>query len=136
MRTIVLDTNCLLAVLPSVSPYHNVWNEILNGNICLCLSTDIISEYDEILTLKTTPQVADAVITAILSLKNTKRVNPPFSYHLIESDYDDNKFVDCAICGNAELIVTNDSHFGILKRIPFPKVITMTIQDFSRIIAN
>ena len=23
MRTIVLDTNCLLAILPSVSPYHN-----------------------------------------------------------------------------------------------------------------
>ena len=28
MRTIVLDTNCLLAILPSVSPYHNVWTGI------------------------------------------------------------------------------------------------------------
>ncbi len=32
MRTIVLDTNCLLAILPSVSPYHNVWTGILKGD--------------------------------------------------------------------------------------------------------
>lgn len=31
MRTIVLDTNCLLIALPSKSPYHKVWADILDG---------------------------------------------------------------------------------------------------------
>jgi len=52
-------------------------------------------------------------------------------FHLIEADPDDNKFVDCAICGNAELIVTNDVHFNILKNIDFPIVDVKSIQEFT-----
>ena len=51
-------------------------------------------------------------------------------FHLIEADPDDNKFVDCAICGNAELIVTNDAHFNVLKSIGFPIVEVKSIQEF------
>ena len=47
---------------------------------------------------------------------------------------DDNKFVDCAICGNAELLVTNDAHFDILKTIGFPKVEIIKLQEFVNII--
>ena len=43
----------------------------------------------------------------------------------------DNKFVDCAIASNAELIVTNDAHFDILKTIEFPKLEISTLQKFS-----
>ena len=42
-------------------------------------------------------------------------------YHKI-FDEDDNKFVDCAICGNSDLIITSDHHFNVLKDIDFPKV--------------
>lgn len=51
-------------------------------------------------------------------------------FHLIEADPDDNRFVDCAICGNAELIVTNDAHFNVLKNIDFPIVDVKSIQEF------
>ena len=40
MRRIVIDTNCLLAVLPSKSPYHNVWTDFLEGRIELCVSNE------------------------------------------------------------------------------------------------
>ena len=132
MRTIVLDTNCLLAILPSVSPYHNVWTGILKGDICLCVSTDILSEYEEILSVKTLPEIAASVIDTLLKLPSLRRVSPTFFYNLIKEDPDDNKFVDCAICGNAELIVTNDSHFDILKTIDFPKIEISRLQDFAR----
>lgn len=130
MKSIVLDTNCLLAILPSISPYHQVWIDILNGNISLCVSSAILSEYEEILSSKTTPEIAIRVIESIVNAPQTMKVNPTFFYNLITEDPDDNKFVDCAICGGAELIVTNDSHFDILKTIDFPKVKISKLHDF------
>lgn len=133
MRTIVLDTNCLLAALPSISPYHKVWTDIINGATSICVSNDILEEYEEILSRKTTPEIAEAVIAAILEAPKTRKVEPTFFYNLIVADPDDNKFVDCAICGNAELIVTNDAHFDVLKTIDFPKVEVVRIQEFVRL---
>ena len=45
-----------------------------------------------------------------------------FAWFLIEADPDDNKFVDCAIAGQADYIVTHDKHFRILDEIQFPRV--------------
>ena len=53
MRRIVLDTNCLLQALPSCSPYHKVWTEILAGHVCLCVNTEILNEYEEIIAQST-----------------------------------------------------------------------------------
>lgn len=133
MRTIVLDTNCLLAVLPSMSPYHRVWTDILSGEVCLCVSNEVVEEYEEILGNKTNPQVAKAVVNAILAVPQLKKVEPAFFYHLITADPDDNKFVDCAICGNAELLVTNDAHFDVLKDIKFPKVEIIKLQEYMKL---
>lgn len=47
MRYIVLDTNCLLQSLPSRSPYHKIWTDIMAGEISLCVNTDIPDEYEE-----------------------------------------------------------------------------------------
>ena len=53
-----------------------------------------------------------------------------FRFGLIDSDPDDNKFVDCSIVANAEYIVTNDAHFDVLRDIPFPQVIVITAESF------
>lgn len=76
------------------------------------------------------PLVSEYIITAILNRKNVKRLSPSYAFHLIEADKDDNKFVDCAIIGNAKYIVTHDHHFNILKQIAFPKVDVITLKEF------
>ena len=48
MRRIVLDTNCLLQSLPSESPYHRIWESVLEGQISLCVNNEILDEYEEI----------------------------------------------------------------------------------------
>ena len=53
---------------------------------------------------------------------------------MIEADADDNKFVDCAIAANAKYVVTDDNHFDILKRIDFPKVDIISIDDIIHLI--
>jgi predicted nucleic acid-binding protein len=53
-----------------------------------------------------------------------------YKWNLIEADPDDNKYVDSAIAGQAEYLVTEDKHFAALKQISFPQVNTMSIDDF------
>lgn len=130
MRRIVIDTNCLLAILPSKSPYHQVWTDFIKGKLEVCVSNEILMEYEEILSQKTSPNFADAIIKALLNRKNLIRVSPTWRFHLISQDVDDNKFVDCAIAGQAEILVSNDNHFQVLKQIDFPKVTIFKIQEF------
>ncbi|MCW3115043.1 MAG: hypothetical protein JWR18_3439 [Segetibacter sp.] len=40
--------------------------------------------------------------------KNVALVTPFFHWHLIYHDPDHDKFVDCAIAGNADYLITND----------------------------
>ena len=130
MRLIVLDTNCLLQSLPSRSPYHKIWTEILCGNISLCVNTEILNEYEEIISIKTTPSIARSVVETIARLSTTKFQESYIHFGLIEHDVDDNKFVDCAVAADAEYIVTNDKHFDVLKTIPWPRLTIIRIKEF------
>ena len=130
MRYIVLDTNCLLQTLPSKSPYHKIWTEVLEGRISLCVNTDILEEYEEILAQKTTPDIARNVVDAIVNLTTTTMQNTYVHFEMLSADMDDNKFVDCAIASDAEYIVTNDKHFNPLREIPWPKVEIIKIAEF------
>ena len=130
MRHIVLDTNCLLQSLPSKSPYHQIWNDILHGKISLCVNTEILNEYEEILAQKTNSDVATNVVEAIARLHTTVYQEIYVHFGLIVEDEDDNKFVDCAVASSAELIVTNDKHFNVLKQLPWPKISIVNIKEF------
>jgi len=134
MKRVVIDTNCLLAILPSKSPYHQVWADFLDGKIEFCVSTDILMEYEEILTVKTSSYFANAIIKALLNRKNLIRISPMWRFNLIQEDPDDNKFVDCAICGQAEILVSNDHHFAVLKTIDFPAVNLLKLQEFINVL--
>lgn len=130
MRRIVIDTNCLVAILPSKSPYHKVWTDFLEQRLEICVSNEILMEYEEIISEKTSPAFAEAIIKTLINKPNFIRVYPTWRFGYIVTDPDDNKFVDCAICGRAELLVSNDKHFNVLKDIGFPYVKVLTIQDF------
>ena len=38
--------------------------------------------------------------------------------------------MDCAVAADAEYIVTNDSHFNVLKHIDWPKITVIAIKEF------
>ena len=129
-RRIVLDTNCLLQAISRRSRFYPIWRDFVQGRYELCVTTEILDEYEEILSRYTSPVVGQMVVEAILRANNVVRVDAQFRFGLIESDPDDNKFVDCAIVANAEYIVSNDSHFDILKDIPFPCVLVLSAEAF------
>lgn len=136
MRYIVLDTKCLLQSLPSKSPYHKIWTDVIDGSISLCVNTDILEEYEEKLAEYSSAEVAHNVVEAIATLPTTTMQNTYVHFELLPGDADDNKFVDCAIASSAELIVTNDKDFNPLRDIPWPKVEIMRIEKFVEIISQ
>ena len=102
----------------------------MSGKISLCINTEILNEYEEILAEKTTKDIARNVVEAIARLSTTTYQDVYIHFDLIKEDVDDNKFVDCAVAADAEYIVTNDAHFNILKEIPWPKVAIIKIKEF------
>jgi len=102
----------------------------LYGKVEWCVSNEILEEYEEKLAEKSSPLLAESVLNSIINNENLVLVSPSFFFRLIEADPDDNKFVDCAICGNAEFIVSNDNHFKILKQIKFPSVAVKRIEEY------
>lgn len=118
MQRIVLDTNCLLMSIPRKSPYHQILLDFLAGKYLLCVSNEVVLEYEEILTRKVGSLVANNIINAILASSNTIFINPQKRYQLIKSDSDDNKFVDCAISANAKYIVSQDHHYDVIRFNP------------------
>lgn len=133
---VVLDTNSLLVSIGKQSKYRPIFDAILDGRIRLLVSNDVISEYREVLERKANAIVADNVIDALLRSPDVEEVNIYFKWSAIYEDYDDNKFVDCAVNGQAQLLVTDDKHFNALSRIGFPQVELIRTKAFMKRIKN
>ena len=119
MNPVVIDTNCLLQIIPRCSPYRPIWDAFLEGRYTLCASNEILDEYQEILEQQITSTVAENVIMLILNQKNVQLVDPHFRMGIITTDPDDNKFVDCAFAAGADFLVSEDSHFRVLHELRF-----------------
>ena len=130
-RYVVLDTNCLLQSLSQRSQYYKVWEDFVMGRYVLCVSNEILEEYEEIIAQKTNSVIASNDVQSLLNAPSVELIDAFFRFDLIKNDPDDNKFVDCAIAGNATFVVSNDSHFDVLKEIDFPKLILKSLQEFS-----
>ena len=130
MSPVVIDTNCLLQIIARKSPYRPIWDAFLKGRYDLCVSNDILDEYQEILGQQITPSVAENVVLLILNKENVRLIDPHFRMGLITSDPDDNKFVDCAFAAGADYLVSEDSHFNVLRTTPFPHLNLVTLDEF------
>ena len=104
-------------------------HELLKGSYTLCVSTEILKEYEEIIGQKLGNTVADNILAMIDNLPNVEYITTYYKWGLIVQDYDDNKFVDCAIACNANYLVTQDKHFKILGRIKFPRVNVIDVHE-------
>lgn len=122
MARLVLDTNSLIQCIAHRSRYHAIWLSLLSGCNELCVSNEILEEYEEILERKVSHRFAELAINVIVNNPYTVFVTPYFHFNLITADPDDNKFIDCAVVANAKFIVTEDRHFDSVKSCPFPKL--------------
>ena len=135
-KRIVLDTNCLLACISSYTENFKVWQGFQQGRFTLCVSNDILEEYQEIIARKTSATVAENVVNAIVESEYVEFIDPQFHWGLIVADHDDDKFVDCAFAANAAFIVSDDGHFDVLKGISFPQLLVLKLKTFLQMLQD
>jgi uncharacterized protein len=131
---VVIDTNCWFAILPKDAVFHQIYWKMVANEFELVVSNEIIKEYEEIIRKHLKSVDCTAFIALLEIAQNVAYIEPSFRFKLIEADPDDNKFVDCAISGNAMYLVSDDRHFDILKKIPFPKVAIIRLKKFSELL--
>ena len=83
---IVLDTNCLIQIISRRSQFYDLWLDFINGSYRICITNDIMEEYEEILASKTTSHIAKLICEIILRAPNTVKLEAHFRWGLIEKD--------------------------------------------------
>jgi uncharacterized protein len=127
---VVLDTNVFLVSLAPQSPYAIIFDCLVEGYFKMVVSTEIISEYEEIIGQRYDKQTVNDIFELFLNLPNIIQQNHSFRFLLIKSDEDDDKFADIAVASNADVIVTDDKHYNILKKTEFPKIQVIKANEF------
>ena len=115
---VVLDTNVLVRMPGRRGPRRGLKQALLDGRLELAVSTQILLEYEEVVCryagreqwemLARLLEVVDQLHGSI------RQVSPTFRFLTVTGDPDDDAFVDCAIAGEAEFILTEDRHFDVL----------------------
>ncbi|MBN8420715.1 MAG: putative toxin-antitoxin system toxin component, PIN family [Verrucomicrobia bacterium] len=112
---VVLDTNVVLQALNQRHSFACILQAWYAGRFVWALSTDILLEYQEIVTrisgVERWRSLERLLDLAATYAGNVQQVSPSFFFRTISADRDDDKFADCAITVNADYIVTSDMHF-------------------------
>lgn len=114
---VVLDTNVLVQSIPRRGRFRPVIEGFDAGRFVLVVSAEILLEYEEVLGLIGGPTAWSSfgdLLTARAAF--VRRVDPTYFWRAIVHDPDDDKFVDAAVAGGADWVVTEDSHYDVLHR--------------------
>ncbi|OAV45137.1 putative toxin-antitoxin system toxin component, PIN family [Lewinella sp. 4G2] len=133
---VVLDTNSLIVSIGRKSKFRPIFDSLLHGQITLVVSNDVLSEYVEILEQRTNAIVAENIGNFLMRSPDVNKIEIYFKWAAIYADAHDNKFVDCALNGNAQFIVTDDKHLNVLKETEFPKMKVIRTRDFLNMISE
>lgn len=127
---VVLDTNVFLVSISKRSRYRPIFDSLLNKAYELLISNEILTEYEEIITRKTNEVVAHNIMEMLTTRSNVQKIDVYYRWNLIAKDEDDNKFIDCAIAGNADFVVSEDKHFKGVNANEFPKISLLKTDGF------
>lgn len=130
VQKIVLDTNVFISIIGKTSLNRWLFDRILEGRSVLCVSHEIMLEYEEVLARQTTAEIAQNISQFLASFPFVEKTEVFFNWNLVVQDPDDNKFVDCAVAAGAFCIVSNDRHLLPLKKLDFPPLLVMNLLEF------
>jgi uncharacterized protein len=88
---VVIDTNIFVGSLSSKSRTHWLIDAIIDQKIEICLTNEIMLEYEEILKRKYDLFTANNFLTSLKEATNVHLSEVYFAFNLIQSDPDDNR---------------------------------------------
>ena len=140
MHKVVVDTNIFIsAVIKERSKPGQLLNLVKEKKIVLVLSPDILSEIETVLfypRLMRIHQLKEKAIRAYLKKIESisQIVMPTKRLEVIKEDTSDDIYLECAVAGQADFIISGDHHLKDLKsyegiRILSPAVFLKTLQN-------
>jgi len=108
---IVLDTNVFISGVFFSGPPYDILKAWIDERIQIVISSEILQEYQRVgeeLQYRY-PEIKIIPILKSFS-KNAILISAPSLPHQVCVDPDDDKFLACAVAGNAELIISGDRH--------------------------
>lgn len=115
MKRAVLDTNIVIssALGGALVLVLEKWDQ---GKFTVIITSDILSEYFEVLNrskFRLKQETIDKITRYIYQF--SEFVVPEEQIHFVEADPKDDKFLEAAIAGKADFIVSGDKHLLDLK---------------------
>jgi uncharacterized protein len=112
----VLDTNIIVShTLAPRGPIAAIFGYWIGKTFDLVVSEAILEEYEATLkkpAIQAHHRQSDATIALLIRRLRTIAivVTPTEPLTVVANDPDDNKIIECAVAGNADYIVTGDTH--------------------------
>lgn len=108
---VVLDTNILVSafLFPGGNP-EAVYRRVIEGRLAMVTSTALLTEFAQVLTDKFgwAQTMADDALTQIIVIATV--VEPSEAVHFVDDDPDDDRVLEAAAAGDAEVVVSGDRH--------------------------
>ena len=126
---VVLDTNVFISGIFFSGPPSQILKAWADQKFNLVLSQQILDEYQRVsedLSSKF-PSIDIAPIIELITIHGLFIDTHGYTLSVCE-DPDDNKFIECAVAGNCEIIVSGDKH--LLKLSEFRGIAFLNPRDF------
>lgn len=120
----VLDTNILVSSTIAKGNEFQLLELANEGRYELISSFDILEEFEEVISRARfgfTKNVIERIVDNVIEV--AKIVDPKEELDVIKEDPDDNKFLECALTGDADYIVSGDDHLLNLKEFRGIKIV-------------
>lgn len=125
---VVLDTNVLISGLLFRGPPNVILHHALEGTFQLFVSADLLDELARVLSGKF-PHRLEAIQHTLHALQELAiAIVPKEPVNVIRVDPSDNRILECALCAQADVIVSGDHHLLDLRS--FRDIPILTPQAF------
>jgi putative PIN family toxin of toxin-antitoxin system len=113
---VVLDTNVYFSAFNSTRgvPFE-LWRRAARGEYILLISPAIIRELARVLREDLKWPQPDIIAQLKLVVRVARLIEPKLTLEVVMADPDDDRILECAVAGNADLVVSGDHHLTRLK---------------------
>ena len=111
MVKVVLDTNVVLSAILFGGKPRQILEAALGGTIRICISGPTIGELEKVLQRPKfgfSSQMVQTIISEITAI--AEWIEPQEHRGLVKDDPEDNMFLDCAIEGKVDYLISGDHH--------------------------
>lgn len=131
---VVLDTNVYFSAFthPQGPPFR-IWRKAVNRSFTLLVSPAILREIAGVLREVVHWRETDIVAHLKLVAKVAEIISPTINLRVIADDPTDDRILECAVAGMADLVVSGDRHLRKLKS--YKSIGIVQPSDFLRTLA-